>query len=106
MRSLYLPYLACAAAVATVFPGGTVLITQTGDMIEIGSAIWLDSRQLDLTTRWEACWTMYEWEVAEVSAASPTEEPPEPTLDWYQPFSTPIFKRDRTALLSSVFQSV
>ena len=63
-------------------------ITQTGDMIEIGSSVWLDTRGIDPRTRAETERITRELQVVEIDGAAPVETP----FDWYQPLSEPIFE--------------
>ena len=90
---MLLSYLGAAAGFSLIYPGGTVLIIETGDMIELGSPVWLDARELDSVTRVETPRLIHEMQVAEVESGSPVEELP--PFDWYQPLSEPIFKRDQ-----------
>ena len=100
LKTKLLPYLVAAAGVSLIYPGGTVLIIETGDMIELASPVWLDARELDSVTRVETPRLINEMQVAEVESRSPVEELP--PFDWYQPWSEPIFKRDQILYDSSV----
>ena len=64
-------------------------ITQTGDMIEVGSPVWLDTWGIDPRTRAEAERITRELEVVEVDWGSPVDTP----FDWYEPWSQPIQER-------------
>ncbi len=90
-RNMILP-LAFAAAVALPYPGGKVLIIETGDMIEMRPSMWLDPRSLDLTIQFEKYRQISELTVDLLDSGSPIEE--EPSFDWNQPTSQPIFKRN------------
>ena len=91
-RTFRICYLGLAAAVAAPYAGGTVLITESGDMIEIGSPLWLDGVQLDrATTRVETNRIIHELKFAELADGSPEELSP---IDWYQQLSEPIFDQD------------
>ncbi len=63
-------------------------ITQTGDMIEIGSSVWLDTWGIDPRTHAEMERIARELQVVEIDGGSPVETP----FDWYQPLSEPIFE--------------
>ncbi len=64
-------------------------ITQTGDMVEIGSSVWLDTWGIDPRTRAEMERIVRELQVVEIDGGSPVET----LLDWYQPLSEPIQER-------------
>ena len=84
-------YLGLAAAAATLYPGGTVLITESGEMIEIGSPLWFDRVQLDRASHLDPHRIINKLQFAELAGGSPEELPP---IDWYQPLSEPIFDQD------------
>ncbi len=90
-RRVLAGYLSCAAAIAVPFPGGVLQITETGDMIELASPLWLDPRDIDFVTRIESKRTIREVQVAELEAGSSGGA--SPPFEWFQPLSEPVSRR-------------
>ena len=84
-------YMGLAAGAALFLPGGTVVITESGEMIEIGSPLWFNGVELDRATRLDPHRIINKLQFAELAGGSPEELPP---FDWYQPLSEPIFDHD------------
>lgn len=92
-RTFYIPYLGVAAAISVAFPGGTIVVTKTGDMVELTSLVWPGDLGLDFVTGLEERRAVFKIEVASAELGPPSEEPPLPPIDWYQPLSEPLFMK-------------
>ena len=82
-------HTAWAAALGIVNPGGTS-VTKTGDVIDLGSPVRLDQRDLDFATRLETDREIYDLEFETTEESLEVKDVP---FDWYTPLSQPMFER-------------